>query len=485
MKKTILLLGWILAECPLMWGQIHYLEDVVLENRAIEKVGHNVKVSADIRLDGMKLNRQQALRLVPVLVSNDGMHQQELEPVLIEGKVRSKVNARKQALGEMTEDGNSVRIRRENRKSQTVNYHTETVFNSWMVNGRLELRAYVTGCAECNEGDEVLFAGEILPYRDPQFGLAAFMQPTEETVKRRNEVQTARLQYRQNSHNILPKYKNNRDELDKVQASINAVKENSDLTITGIYVTGYASPEGPVAYNLDLSKRRAQKFAQYVQKENPDLAQSLWHVDWIGEDWNGLRAVVEKYSNLLKQDEVLRIINECNGDQDACEEKIKALVPAEIYQRVQNEMYGPLRRNEYRIEYNVRHFDLQEARELLKSRPDLLSIAEIQKVADSYGRNTEQYRDALKVAVRTYPDNTVARYNAALAEVETGHYTEAITLLKDVEEGAMLNLLGIAYFKKEQFEESERAFRKAIEAGYAGAADNLRMEQEAEELLGK
>ena len=52
---------------------------------------------------------------------------------------------------------------------------------------------------------------------------------------------------------------------------------------------------------------------------------------------------------------MLRIIDECDGsDRDACEERIKALVPPDIYQRVLTEMYGPLRRNDYRITYTVR-----------------------------------------------------------------------------------------------------------------------------------
>ena len=101
MKKTILLAGWLLAACPAAFAQTHYLENLKLENQQVSKTGSRVTVSADIVLDEMELNRQQSLRLVPVLVSADGMRQQELTPVLIEGKVRSKVTARRQALGEM------------------------------------------------------------------------------------------------------------------------------------------------------------------------------------------------------------------------------------------------------------------------------------------------------------------------------------------------------------------------------------------------
>lgn len=100
------------------------------------------------------------------------------------------------------------------------------------------------------------------------------VQPKEEVVKHRSEVRMARLQYRQDGDVVLPNYKTNREELDKVQASVDAVKENADLTITGIYVTGYASPEATVRYNLDLSKRRAQKFVAYVRSRIPSWTRS-------------------------------------------------------------------------------------------------------------------------------------------------------------------------------------------------------------------
>lgn len=482
MKKTRILIAWLLAACPAAFAQTTYLENLKVENRSVEKVGRSVKVEMDVVMDGLDMNSQHSLRLVPTLVSADCSQELPLEAIVVNGRVRDKVLARRQSLGEPAEDA-QVSLRRKNGEAQAVHYQTEVPFSKWMVDGRLDLRGYVTGCAECTEGDELLATGGILPYQEPQYLMQPVAQPKEEVVKRRSEVRTARLQYRQDSHNVLPGYKDNRNELDKVQASIDAVKENTDLTITGIYVTGYASPEATVAYNMELSKRRAQKFVAYVQKQNPELDKSLWHVDWKGEDWIGLRAEVEKHPRLLKQDEVLKIIDECTGDQDACEEKIKALVPPEIYKRVLNEMYGPLRRNEYRIEYNVRHFELEEARRLLNSRPDLLSVAEIQKVADSYGRNSDQYRAALQVAVRTYPDNVTARNNAALAEVETGHYAEAISLLKDAQEPSLINLLGVAYFKNGQLDEARTAFERAQQAGYAGAADNLKMLQEAEEML--
>ena len=468
----------VLAGSTTAVAQTSYLESVRVENRAGENAGKEVRVSMDINLDGLDMHKQHTLRLVPTLVSADGTQNLPLQPVEINGKIRNKVVERRIALGKAA-DGESIRLRRANGKPQTVHYEAAAPFRRWMVDGRLELRADVTGCADCREGSERLLTGTVLPYTEPAFLLSPFEQPVEETVKRRSEVRTARLQYRQDSHNVLPRYKNNRAELDKVFASIDAAKSDPDLTITGIYITGYASPEASAAYNLQLSERRARRFMEYVQRAYPDLDPALWHVSWKGEDWEGLRQEVEKRPGLLKQDEVLRIIDQCSGDPDACEERIKALVPPEIYQRVLNEMYGPLRRNEYRIEYNVRHFDLKEAQELVRTRPDLLSVAEIQKVADSYGTGSPAYIETLQVAARTYPGNRTAQNNCALALIEAQEYTAAIALLKGTTDGALLNLLGVAYAKAHQYDEAKDAFNRAKEAGYAPAKDNLQRMEEA------
>ncbi len=481
MKKTIILLTCLLAASPAVWAQNAYLEQLKVENRSVEKVNRSVRVTADFNLDDMKLNTQHSLRLVPVIVSADGTHELPLEPIVVNGKVRSKVLERQQALGERKAD-NTTAVRRNNGKPQTLHYTDEVPFKVWMLNGRLDLRAYVTGCAACDEGDELLATGGILPYQAPVLVVSPFVQPEEEEVKRRAEVKMARLEYPVNGYNVLPDFRKNRAELDSVQHSLETVKRNLNLTVTGIYVTGYASPEGTIDYNLRLSQRRAETFVAYVQKQNPELKKDLWHVAWKGEDWDGFVAQVAQAEGWSARAKVQEAISQCGDNRDACEWKIRQQLSKDDYRYLIDELYAPLRRNEYRIEYNVRNFTLDEAKEVLKTRPDLLSVAEIQRVADSYGRNSDGYRKALDVAVRTYPDNIAARHNAALAALETEHYAEAIALLKDATDGSLLNLLGVAYQKNGQTSEAKTALRKAADTGHAVAADNLKMILEVERL---
>lgn len=475
MKRQTVLLGLLLAGGAYAFGQTGYMKDITVSGKDVQRQGGEVAVRMQLDLSGVKMKRQHTTELVPVLVSKDGSREQALPSIVINGRVRDRVLRREESLtGAPHYDNVQTTVRRRNGKAQTVDYQATAPFEKWMYDSRLEVREAVTGCAGCGEGGEVSTLDPLVLERFVPDYRIALREPESEPVKRRDEVRSARLQYRQDSHTTDPKFKDNAKELAGVQASIDAVKGNADLTITGIYVTGYASPEASVAYNMELSKRRAQTFTDYVKRQNPNLASGLWHVDWKGEDWAGLRAEVEKHPKLLKIDEVLAIIDGCEGDQDACEEKIKALVPPQIYERLLNEMYGPLRRNEYRIEYNVRNYNLEEAKQQLKTNPKLVSLNEMYRVAESYGRDTEGYREVTDIAARTYPESPVALGNAAVSRLAVKDFRGAVSVLEGKPlDAPALNTLGVAYAQIGEYAKAKSTLEEAVRQGSADARVNL------------
>lgn len=481
MKKYIIPLALLFIQDISSYAQTGYLDEIKIANEKVSKTSNRqVTVGMDMDLSTLKIKTQHSLRIVPILVSQNGNNKVELPSIVVNGKVRHKALRRTESLDKITVYPDvQTTIRRKNGTEQTLRYDASVPFKRWMIDGELYLYGYVLGCASCDGGNtnghETADIGNILPQLANTYYMP-FIQPEEEIVKRRSETRSARLQFRQGSHNIDPKFKNNAQELDDVRNSIQVVRENNDLTVTGVYVTGYASPEGEFNMNMELSERRAKAFTEYVKDDIKSIDPSLYHVAWKGEDWEGLRTEVLKYPKLLKIDEVLAIIDNCGSDKDACEEQFKALTPPDIYQRLLNEVYAPLRRNEYRIEYNVRHFNLEEAKAQIKTRPDLLSVSEIQKVADSYGKGTQEYTDALVAGTKGHPSNVTALNNAALALIESGRTEEAIALLeKAPEDGALSNMLGAAYVKAGQNDAAKAAFSKAVAKGYMQAQQNLDM----------
>ena len=120
MKKTRILIAWLLMVGPGAFAQTYYLDNVKVENRSVEKVGRSVKVEMDVVMDGLDMKNQHSLRLVPTLVSADGSQELPLEAIVVNGRVRDKVMARQQSLGEPVEEA-QVSLRRKNGKAQMKN----------------------------------------------------------------------------------------------------------------------------------------------------------------------------------------------------------------------------------------------------------------------------------------------------------------------------------------------------------------------------
>ncbi len=458
-----------------------YLSSIGVSRGGVVKQDRNVCLTMAFDLSEVRIRTQHTVALTPVLVSADGSRELAFPPMVIDGGTRNKVYLRAQRLESVDlppyhDDEAQVVIRRRNGREQYYDYSASAPYERWMLDGRVEIREEVHGCANCgeSESERTVWDG-VLPAYTPSYRFDD-VAPEPEPVKVRAETRTARLQFRQDSYKILPDYKDNSAELDTVSNSILLVRNNSDVKITGIYITGYASPEGSEAHNLTLSENRAKALADYIRSHDAISADML-HVDWKGEDWEGLVRVLGDYPGLLKRDEVYAVIERYPNERDFCELQLQKLVPPTIYQRLLNEIYPVLRRNEYRIEYNVRNFNLEEARRMVDERPDLLSLQEMYKVAESYGKGTPEYDKVMAVAVRYFPSSPAALNDTALDAISRKDYGKAAEMLEKAEitvrTAALLNTLGVAYAESGSYDKAEDAFRRASELGSGAARHNL------------
>ncbi len=473
---------------------VSYLSQIGVDKAEVVRDGRNVKVGMRLDLSRLRMRRQHSLALTPVIVSTDGTRRAELSPLVIDGKVRNRIYRRAQTMPSVDmppyhAPGQAVSIIRSSNSLHDYTYEVSLPYERWMLDGRVELIEKVHGCVNCPIGTaEQGVLGKILPTFVPQWQLQK-PEPEPEPVKMRAETRTARLHFRQDSYVIDPKLSKNQVELDTVTNSIALVEKNPDVTITGIYITGYASPEATVPHNLKLSENRAKALVAYI-KRHSEVDPSLLRVSWKGEDWEGFRKVMDRYPNFLRRDDIIRLIEECGGndeDRDACEWRIRSLTPSTIYDRLLNEVYPLLRRNEYRIEYNVRNFNPEEARRRIIDRPDLLSLQEMYKVAGSYPRYSQEYNYAMQMAAKYYPNSAVALNDRALDAMEQGKPAEAVEMLRTSQltgnTPMLQNTLGVALAKCEKYEEAKQIFERAAAAGSAQAKHNLSQVEKVIEQL--
>ncbi len=487
MKKTFaILLALVLGAMTLQANNVSYLSSLKISDKALEKNGREITLKMNIGMEELKMSKQHTMSLTPVLVSKDGSRELEFPPVVIDGKIRDKVYQRAQILESVelppyhTEDVMII-INSHKQEETSYAYQATAPYERWMLDGKVELREEVYGCVNCAQGES---ADQLLPLVlqtfYPAYTAAGRIEPEPEPVKVREENRTARINFKQGRYEILRDFKNNRAELDTVTNSILLVKNNPDVTITGIYIDGYASPEGTIASNETLSKNRAYALSQFIQK-NVKVDDSLLHVAWHGEDWDGFKKMMledNRLPGLLKRDEVVKVLKESTGDSDQLQKEIEAIDPrSEIYVEILNALYPELRRNEYKVVYDVRNFNLEEARTMILTRPDLLSLKEMYMVAGSYEKGSEEYERTMKIAAERYPDSPAVvsdmahdlmdakDYEGVIKLLEGSHLTDASPVLQ--------NMLGVAYANSYDPYKAEKAFSKAAESGYEEAAKNL------------
>jgi tetratricopeptide (TPR) repeat protein len=308
---------------------------------------------------------------------------------------------------------------------------------------------------------------------NPQY-LISFIEPDPEPVKMRSESHSAYINFRVDRYEILENYKSNNTELASIINSIDRVKEDADLTITSITIEGWASPEGTEQHNKILSQNRANSLADYVTAKT-GIARTSIHATGMGEDWAGLKREVDNTPRLLDQHKVLDIIADASMTQDQKDAALEALVPPTIYQRLMNEMYPRLRRNDYRIEYSVRNFNIEEAKRLVDSDPNKLSVGELYQVAGTYAKGSAEYNHVMEVAAKTYPQVVAAAVNQAAKLIADKKYDEALAVLakSNQEDARVLAAQGYAYMAKGDQAKAREAWTKAAAKGNADAKHNL------------
>ena len=165
---------------------------------------------------------------------------------------------------------------------------------------------------------------------------------------------------------LHPDYRNNPRELDKIVSTINLVKNDKNVSITGVEIHGYASPEAPYDYNARLAEARAKTLTDHVRRL-VDLDRDVFKVTSTPEDWEGLRQALRE-GNLENRDAILAIAEDESLEPDAREWRIKKNYPKQ-YRFMLDNYYPALRHSDYVVSYTVRPFSVEEAKEVFRTNP--------------------------------------------------------------------------------------------------------------------
>lgn len=442
MKKIRMIL---LAACPALFcpvpGSMAQVRQgsVTVQVNELAQRGDSLYVDMAVTTEGRNVPSRMSADFTPVLVS--GERSLALPAVSLMGRNSYRNHRRALALMSAKERGAYEKsapyyVVPDYKGDSRMDYRLALPYEAWMSSAKLTLQRIDCGCGKSSVTDVRLLAGKVSleevivieRYRiEPHL---AYIRPEAEAVKSRAEQGESFLDFAVGKTSVNPEFGRNAAELEKIRRMIDLVQDDKDLTIKRIVIVGYASPEGSLAMNERLSEGRAKALRDYLQSRYPAIPGSLYSIRFGGENWDDLVEAVQT-SDMPDKQAVLDIIDRYSiiGGREA---KLMALKGGTPWRYMLREMFPSLRKVTVTVDYDVRNFDAEEAKAVVKTRPQNLSLNELYLVANTYEPGSEDFNSLFETAVRLYPESVTATVNAAVAALERRDFVGAERYLRSV-----------------------------------------------------
>lgn len=432
----------------------------------VEKAGQNLEIDILLDCTGMQIPSNEQLKVQPVLITTT-QDTLQFPYLLFPGKIRNKVNMRKERLYGNQEAGTpayqTVYVVPED-QSQIV-YRQTIPFEDWMYGARLVLLQDVYGCADCHRE-----LASIPLQRIALQPKVAYIIP--QAVTEEEKQMSLYVHFPWDQAVILTDFMDNARELEKIDRSLTTILNNPNVVLTGISLKGYASPEGAYSYNTRLAARRAAAVERYI-RDRYRPTETLLLVESEPEDWQGLRSRVDS-SDLKYRMAILDIIDRENNP-DARDARLKRLDGNVTYNYLLKNIYPVLRRVDCRLGYTIQEpYTIAEIRDMIRENPGQLSLNELFLAAESYPGGSDEFNEIFVIAAVYYPDNEVVNANRAAAALQQGDLeTARMCLGFENAYPEAWNNLGVLLLQEGRTEEAIACFRDACSCGCEEAEYNL------------
>lgn len=407
------------------------------------KVGDELQVTACLNLDSLHLGGNNQVYVTPI-VELPGAESQVLPSVLINGRNMHYAYER----GSMPKDKGrdytiAYEVRRHNGKAQSLDYKMTTPMQPWMMNTDASLRFVVDTCG-CGHAYGSS-AGDPSPLNlnpAPRMRLAYITPAVTELPVTVHEGE-ARVQFevdRTELHDKPYVCRNgkridNREQLAVIEDSVRYALSDPNVEIASVSICGYASPESPYMHNEELATGRSRSLAEYIGRRFSLPAEKCTYSS-VPENWAEFREMVLKANDITdtQRRDLLELIDRPAygaSDYDAKERELKTSPKfADLYKsKILPEWFPRLRCTKFQIKTRLKPLSDEKLAEIIKTRPELLSLNQMFRVARLYPEGSKEFNDVIEIASRYYPSDEVANLNAAIACMQKGNLDGASRLL--------------------------------------------------------
>ncbi len=453
-------------------GQNLRTERLNINSAELKQIADSLYLNIEIDYSNIQIGNDRVLTLTPIITGTQNL---ELPPIVINGKQRQKAYDRavnlswNQAAQELYY---AAVIKYQDNTMNNLRYIHVIPFEPWMRNASLDIREDLCGCG--NLIDEVIVE-RIVPnviMEDIPRPVLAYIPPEGEAIKARSREMDVLLDFPVNQTTILPDFMNNREELQKIRNMLHEVRSDANLDVRRIDITGYASPEGPVSLNERLSRGRANALRDYLAAEI-SFPGDIYHIEYGGENWGGLRYMVEN-SYLDYKNEILAAISD-SYEVVRRKYELRRIDNGNVYRQLLREYFPKLRKAICNVFFNIRNFSVEEGKQILRTNPGYLSLNEMYHIANSYQEGTDAFIEVYGIAVTEYPDDPVANLNIAAAALSRNDPQRAILHLNKANKNSheYANNMGVYYIQTGKAALAREELQKAAQQGSATARINL------------
>ena len=253
------------------------------------------------------------------------------------------------------------------------------------------------------------------------------------------EEQEAAIYYLINSAQIRTKEMSSK-EIKAMEKFIKDAKAAEDMELKNIQIQSYASPDGPVKFNDELSKARSESGQEAISKALEGV-DAKYDIAAYGEDWEGFKELVAA-SDIKDKDLILQVLamtdNPVQRDQE-----IKNMTS--VFEVLAEEILPQLRRTKLVADVDIEGRTDAEIQEAAANNIDVLSEEEMLYAATLTDDLDAQLK-AYEAAASKY--NSVRGYNnAGVVLAKQGKVAQAKTQIEKAagmsKDAAITNNLGV------------------------------------------
>lgn len=296
---------------------------------SVVRDGDSVRVT--IRAVIPRRSVPQGMTFIHAPLITDGTWKVSLPALVVQGR-RAEVAWQRHewAAGIVSRNGEAYHVE----NGGTVDYSACVPFQHWMFGSRIEMETVAAGCGETSVERSTLVGHILPPPPKPEpviipppppapvpsvgemlaetfsFVLPASEFDPDEPIRFYDDERDNALTiyYRINKYDIDSNYAENRQTLINLLAAIDAIASSGDVRVEKVVVAGFASPEGPFAFNDRLAWERAVSVKEYIMKNSsmPDEAILIFNGSL---DWRGMRRFVSADSGMPFRKEVLELLD--------------------------------------------------------------------------------------------------------------------------------------------------------------------------------